>query len=104
MKMMGDEHLLDDVVALLIPIVGGCTPTRDDFDRDLAAALSAVDEEHETDVMADVVAQTRAAVVWVSNPKQLAREAIAQAYHGPPLSKSGDGLKSALARLRKVLS
>lgn len=103
-KMMGDEHLLDDVVKVLAPIVGGLTPTRDDFDRDLRAALLVVDDEHDTDVMADVVAQTRAAVVWTSSPKQLAREAVAQAYHGTPLGRAGSGLVSALARLRKVLS
>lgn len=103
-KMMGDEHLLDQVVVVLMGIVTHETPTRADFDRDLGAALQAHDEEHETDVLASVIGETRWSVPWTSSPKQLAREAIAQVYAVPPLGRAGDDCRAALARLRRALS
>ena len=103
MEKSGEVHLLDDVVVVLMMVVTTETPTLADFDRDMRAALAAHDDEHETDVLGSVIAEARYAVVWDTSPRQLAREAIAQAYAVPTLGKAGDGLKRALARLRKVL-
>lgn len=96
-------HLLDDVVVVLMGIVTHETPTLADFDRDMRVALAAHDDEHDTDVLGAAMIEARYAVVWDTSPRQLAREAIAQAYAVPTLGKAGDGLKGALARLRKVL-
>ena len=104
MTKTGEVHLLDDVVVVLIDIVTRGAPERFDFDRDLRAALQAHDEEHETDVLSAVIAETRHAVVWDTSPKHLAREAIAAAYMVPTLGKAGDNVKAALARLRASLS
>jgi len=104
MGKVGEVHLLDDVVAVLIAIVTTETPGRDDFDRDLAAALKTHDDEHETDVFAVVMSETRFIVVWDTSPRQLAREAIAAVYAVEPMGKAGDGVKAALARLRASLS
>jgi hypothetical protein len=104
MKKIGTEHLLDDVVAVLMRIVTTETPTLADFDRELAVALKAHDDEHETDVLASVISETRFSVVWDTSPKQLARDAIAAVYDVPPLGKAGDSVEVALARVRKGLS
>ena len=104
MEKTGEVHLLDDVVVVLMGIVTHETPTLADFDRDMRAALAAHDDEHETDVLGSAIAETRYAVVWDTSPRQLAREAIAQAYAVPTLGKAGDGFKGTIARLRKVLS
>jgi hypothetical protein len=104
MGKVGEVHLLDDVVAVLIAIVTTKTPGRDDFDRDLAAALKTHDDEHETDVFASVMSESRWSVVWDTSPRQFAREAIAAIYDVPPLGKAGDQVKVALARVRASLS
>ena len=80
MTKTGEVHLLDDGVVVLMMVVTTETPTLADFDRDMRAALAAHDDEHETDVLGAAIAETRFAVVWDTSPRQLAREAIAQAY------------------------
>jgi len=104
MTKIGTEHLLDDVVAVLMRIVTTETPTLADFDRELAVALKAHDDERETDVLASVLSETRFSVVWDTSPRQLAREAIAAVYAVEPMGKAGDDVKAVLARLRASLS
>jgi hypothetical protein len=104
MKKIGTEHLLDDVVAVLMRIVTTETPTLADFDRELTVALKAHDDEHETDTLASVISETRYSVVWDTSPRQLAREAIAAIYAVRPLGKATVDAKATLARVRKGLS
>ena len=103
MTKIGTEHLLDDVVAVLMRIVTTETPTLADFDRELSVALKVHDDEHETDVFAAVMSETRWSVVWDTSPRQLAREAIAAVYGVEPMGKAGDEVVAALGRLRAGL-
>ena len=97
------EHVMDDVVKLLMKVIHDETPSVDDFDRLLRVAVADYDWRHDADLVASVASETRFSVSR-SSPQVEARAAVAACYGIEDGDRAGDRVVAALARLRASLS